>query len=211
MDAKESQLVRDLHARIAKATFHERDVLALLILIRPRAAANAAVRELSDFIAHREKDRGALKVYVKHIVRFLGALVAKRAATLKIDVVHTREAFRESLNNTLDEYGLSAFDEDRADDVLACVMSLLQDVRLIENKTEIGWLGLVRFGKDLHVAAQVHTPNPERTPVSAPALIVPNRYCPHAKSGGVQGFGGLVEARCTNGKLTLYVNGKPAG
>ena len=54
--------------------------------------------------------------------------------------------------------------------------SLLQDVRLIDGKTEMGWLGLVRFEKDLHLAAQVHASGPERTAVSAPALIVPNRY-----------------------------------
>src|SRR5262245_13816243 len=61
MDAKEFRLVSELHTRISRATFHERDVLALLILMRPRTDDNSPARELSDFVAHREKDRGALQ------------------------------------------------------------------------------------------------------------------------------------------------------
>lgn len=207
MDAKEVRLVSDLYARVSKATFHERDVLALLILLRPRAAEHSPTRELSDFIAHREKDRGALKAYVKHIVDYLDAGFTNRSATLKIDVVHTRDAFRGSLNKTLSEHKLPPLTRESADDVLACVMSLLQDVRLFDRRTEIGRLGLVRLGKDLHLAAQV-VAQPQRIPLIAPALIVPNMYCATVKGGGLGPFGGLVEARCTNGRLRLYANGK---
>ena len=67
MDAKEKVLVADLYKRIATRTFHERDVLALLILLREHAPKGSPVGELSDFVAHREKDRGSLKTYVHRI------------------------------------------------------------------------------------------------------------------------------------------------
>jgi hypothetical protein len=90
----------------------------------------SAVRELSDFVAHREKDRGSLKTYVRHVVTYAEALVTKNATQLKVGVVHSAAAFRESLNTTLTKFNLAPLDPDVTDDVLACVMSLLQEVRL---------------------------------------------------------------------------------
>ena len=107
MDAKEQRLVGDLYRRISERAFHERDVLALLILLRPHSAGGSPVRELSDFIAHREKDRGSLKTYVHHVVAYGEALVKRTAAQLKIDVVHSAEAFCESLNFTLAKFKLA--------------------------------------------------------------------------------------------------------
>jgi hypothetical protein len=208
MDSKERLLVTELYSRIEKVSFHERDILSLLILLRPRTAPLSPLRELSDFIAHREKDRGALKAYVKHVVDYVDALVTNTSGLLKIDVVHTREAFRESLNATLSEYDLAPLDEDLSDDVLTCAMSLLQAVRLIDSGNEIGHLGLVRMGKELHLSAQIVVTKPHHIPIVFPALIVPNRYCEPTKSGGIQAFLGLVEARCTKGKLTLNIGGK---
>ena len=70
VDAKEKFLVDELCRRIREQKFHERDVLALLILLRGHSAAESPVRELADFIAHREKERGALKKYVQHVVAY---------------------------------------------------------------------------------------------------------------------------------------------
>jgi hypothetical protein len=83
MDAKEELLVGDLYRRIRSHTFHERVVLALLILLRPYSVANSPVRELSDFVAHREKDRGALKTYVHHVLEYGKAVLAERAAQVQ--------------------------------------------------------------------------------------------------------------------------------
>jgi hypothetical protein len=59
MDSKEKFLVDEPCRRITQQTFHERDVLAPLILLREHSTAESPVREFADFIAHREKDRGA--------------------------------------------------------------------------------------------------------------------------------------------------------
>jgi len=150
MDSKEKFLVDELCRRITEQKFHERDVLALLILLRGHSAVESPVRELADFIAHREKDRGALKKYVQHVVAYGQALANGTAAQLKIDPVFTAAAFRDSLNSVLAGLSIRVFPKERTDDVLACTMSLLQDVRLIHEKREIGRLGGQIVGRQVH-------------------------------------------------------------
>ena len=57
MDRKHQQLIRLLHDRIGTGMrFSETDTISLLILVRQ--AAGKHVRELADFIAHRERHKG---------------------------------------------------------------------------------------------------------------------------------------------------------
>lgn len=210
MDAKEQVLIGDLYGRIKTHTFHERDVLAFLILLRPHSVPGSPVRELSDFVAHREKDRGSLKTYVHHVVAYGEALVTKKAAQLKIDVVHSTVAFRDSLNIALEKFKLAPLESDVTNDVLACVMSLLQDVRVFHKGAEIGRLGLGRFKKELWLCGAIRMPGPKQAQVVFPTLIVANRYCSSGEEKKLGVFSGLVEARCTKGRLRLYVGGKVA-
>ena len=61
MDAKERWLIEQTLVTLEAGTFSERDVLALLILLRRHAQPTSVIREFGDFVAHREKDRGILK------------------------------------------------------------------------------------------------------------------------------------------------------
>lgn len=210
MNAKEQLLVGDLYHCIKTHRFHERDVLAFLILLRPHSVASSAVRELSDFVAHREKDRGSLKTYVHHVVTYAEALVTKKAAQLKIGVVHSAAAFRDSLNTTLAKFNLAPLNPDVTDDVFACVMSLLQEVRLFHKGAEIGRLGLGRLKKELWLVGAITMPGPKKIPVIFPTLVVPNTYCSSGEEKKLGAFSGLVEARCTKGRVRLYVDGKEA-
>jgi hypothetical protein len=206
MDSKEKFLVEELCRRITQQTFHERDVLALLILLREHSTAKSPVRELADFIAHREKTLGKVKDYVHHVVAYGQALANGTAAQLKIDPVFTAAAFRDSLNSVLAGLSIPVFPNGRTDDVLACTMSLLQDVRLIHEKREIGRLGLARLAGDLWLSGSVIM-QPKGVQVVFPVLIVSNRYSAPGNAEPL-GFSGLVEARSTKGKLRLYVGGR---
>ena len=207
MDAKEQMLVAELHRRVKAVAFHERDILALLILLREHSTNGSPVRELSDFVAHREKNRGALKEYVHHVVSYCQAMVDGTAGSLKVNVVHTAAAFRTAINISLNRFDLEALDVDRSNDVLACAMSLLQAVRLFHNRTPIGQFVLTRTKRDLYLNGVVQMPGPKQIKVVLPALSVPNRYCSMAAAGKIGDFPGLVEARCTKGRLSLYVAG----
>jgi hypothetical protein len=77
---------------------------------------------------------------------------------------------------------------------------------------EISRLGLGRFRKnELWLAGIVSGP-PLKTNtaivygVIAPVLIVPNTYCSSHKTFGP--FPSLVEAKCANGQLRLYLGGR---
>jgi len=206
MDAKEQNLIADLHKLITNHSFHERDILALLILLRDHAADRSAVRELGDFVAHREKDRGALKKYVHHVTAFVDAAIKNRPAQMKIEPVYSSAAFRDSLNTSFDRFGLPPVSPDITDDVLICIMSLLQDVRIVHKGKEIGHLLLARCSTELWLFAGVVEPT-KNVRILFPALTVPNRHCPVAGGAPLAGFSGLVEARFTEGRLQLSVNG----
>lgn len=205
MDAKEHQLIGDLIQRICVRTFHERDILALLILLRAHAPEKSAIRELGDFVAHREKDRGILKTYMHQVVAFAEASINGTSAQIKIESVYSPRDFYESLNAVLAKFNIGKVSIDVADDVLACVMSVLQEVRLHHNNTVIGRLALCRFCKDLWLCGVVVI-QPKQARLIVPALILTNRYTSLVDS--IAPFNGLVEARCANGRLQLYVGGK---
>jgi hypothetical protein len=67
MDTKERWLIEQARATLEAGTFTERDVLGLLILLRRHAQLKSVVREIGDFVAHRERDRGILQTYLRHI------------------------------------------------------------------------------------------------------------------------------------------------
>jgi hypothetical protein len=88
-------------------------------------------------------------------------------------------------------------------------MSILQGVRLFHNRKEIGRLGLGRFNSELWLCAAVIEPK-KGVQVFFPALTVPNGYCSAGDVQRLGAFSGLVEARCTKGRLRLYVGGADA-
>jgi hypothetical protein len=206
MDAKEHQLVRDLARRLRNRTFHERDVLALLIVLREHTGPRSTLRELADFVAHREKDRGALQRYVKHVFDYLEALKKGTEARLRVATVHSPQEFCDSVNAALVKFDLVPLPRDVTDDAFVCVMSLLQEVRLIHNGSQIGGLSLGRLVNDLHLSGVVLTS--EGTRVAFPALIIENKYCP--RTSEFESFKGIVEARCTGSKLHLYIGNQRA-
>jgi hypothetical protein len=136
--------------------------------------------------------------------------VAKKPAQVQIGAVYSAAAFHESINATLAKFKLTPLDSDVTNDLLACVMSLLQDVRLFHNGVEIGRLVLGRLKKELWLLGAITMQGPTKIPVIFPALIVPNSYCSSGEEKKLGAFSGLVEARCTKGRLRLYVGSKEA-
>jgi hypothetical protein len=94
MDQKQQQLVRDLHDRIYNgATFTETDVVSLLILVREEAGTH--VRELADFVAHRERDRGLLWQFPEAFDRIANLPESERpgAVDLPLQIQDLRREF----------------------------------------------------------------------------------------------------------------------
>jgi len=138
MDAKEKNLVEELYRRITSRTFHERDVLAMLILLREHSPGGSPVHELADFIAHRKKDRGWLKKYVQHVVDYGEALVNGSAAQLNIDAIYSPSEFYESLNVVLGSFSLPPLRADISDDVSSTEREKLASLVLLVSPVTCG-------------------------------------------------------------------------
>jgi len=210
VDQKERELLADLHGRVKGRTFHERDILALLILLRPRAVARSPVLELADFVAHRDRDRGLSQKAVAGLRTFLHGAGNRK---LTVAPVFTAAAFCSSLNATFQGYQLDSLDAEKSTDVLAAAISLLQDVQLLDQGQRMGRLAMARTKHDLHLLGLAHLAQGRERPIEVGITIlsVPNRYCSGPARDTPEPFDGIVEARCTGRTLRLYVNGVIAG
>ena len=64
-EGKYLSLLRKSIHRISAGTFSQQDVLALFVLARDQSAKNSAIRELGNFIVHREnRDQGPFYTYL---------------------------------------------------------------------------------------------------------------------------------------------------
>jgi hypothetical protein len=124
-----------------------------------------------------------------------------------VEPVYSVKDFHDALNVVLTKLDMASLSSDIAHDAFVCVMSLLQEVRLHHNNKEIGHLSLYRFRRELWLCGIVVMP-PKQVSVIFPALIVPNRYTSPADA--LVPFDGLVEAKCKDGRLQVYVGGRKA-
>jgi len=210
MDAKEHAILNDLHALVRTRRFHERDVLALLILLRLHAPAGSAVRELGDFIAHREKDRGLLKSALDRLKAFVQGSGER---TLTVQPILTASALCASLNRIFGTSGLALFDDTDADDILVAAMCLLQDVQLVDASAPFGRLLLARTASELMLLGVVRLADKQPRPVEAAIpLIIVHRASPGIPPGDTPvPFNGIVEAKCVDGVVALFTGAVRAG
>ena len=212
MDSKERAIVAALHGRIQASAFGESDVLGFLIATREYAHSNSPLRELGDFVAHRERDRGILQRYLRHVCEFRDAFLAGLPAILHSEVIFSLKDLHATLTSTLQRFDLPSLNEAQTGDLLACAMSILQQVRLSDGKKQIGRLALGRTATELQLLGLVHVKQADKGPIefAVPALIVPNRYCAGPLGTTPTIFQEPVEARWCDGMLKLYVNGSAA-
>jgi hypothetical protein len=201
LDDKELSLISSLRRKIKEKDFHERDILALLLLLRQYSASHSPVYELANFINHREKVQGHIKDYLYEAKKTLDDAKQKGAGRqLVFRELFTVKDVQNSFNSTFSQLDLEDLTLQDAEDVLLCIMSLLQDVRILHNDEEIGKLTLVRTKSEIQLRGNIRIQN-EDFPFSP--LIVPNHYCDGPRGEEPQPFSGLVEARCINGALKL--------
>jgi len=217
LDAKEKALVREIRSKIISKTYGEIDILALLILLREQSNRGSAAREFADFIAHRERKQGTIYEYLvdgsKQVSRALNKQASGRP---EFRSVYTATDLKESLNQALSIIGVATVDSFETNDILLCIMCLLQDVRIVYKKAVI-LLQLYWTTNHIHLYGLVPIGNKF---VSFPILAVPNHHnnClkefEHtlAKSVPVRErqheelrvLNNVISARCQNGHLTLF-------
>lgn len=142
MDRKAKQLLNHYHQRLIQNSFDEKDIYGLLILIRGLSKSNSPVRELGDFIAHREKDRGYIKKYLLETKNKLDNL-GKINTTIVIKPVFTAKEILNDLNNIFILQKLTKINDKVANEIMLCIISLLQDVQIFNGRDVLGKLVIV--------------------------------------------------------------------
>jgi hypothetical protein len=64
VDSKEKALVKEIRGKIIRKKYDEIDILGLLVLLRGYSSEGSATFEFANFVAHRERDRGAIYDYL---------------------------------------------------------------------------------------------------------------------------------------------------
>jgi len=202
MDDKEKELIRACYARIAAGDFVERDVFSLLILLRPHSKAHSAVYEFANFVAHREKDRGHIRDYLHQTKSKLDKL-GQINTTLVIKPVFSVEQIGTSLNGALSQISLSPLDHSRIEQVVLCVISLLQHVRIVQKSAEIGRLIIGITKEDVILLGRVRVKN--KAWAIFPALMVPNVYVSDAPSDTPIVIDDLLDVSVAGGTVSLNI------
>ncbi|WP_407855571.1 hypothetical protein [Enterococcus hailinensis] len=139
MDNKESLLIDQCLGSFYENIFVETDVYLLLILLRQHSKKSSIVFELANFVAHRERDRGNVHKYI-----FETKLKVEKIGTentqIKISTMFDEHKLLKDINSILFELEKQTLSVEIADDLMLCVISLLQGVKLIKNNRVIGEL-----------------------------------------------------------------------
>jgi hypothetical protein len=129
--------------------------------------------------------------------------------------VYSSADLKDSFNRALSMIGVANVDSFEANDILLCIMCLLQDVRIVSReKVVIGLLQLI--GTEKYIQLYGRVPIGDKF-AGFPVLAVPTRQnlkeFEHtvAKSVRVRGrqqdilvLNNVISARCHNGDLTLF-------
>jgi hypothetical protein len=160
MDRKAKQVLDELHTKISVGSFSELDVYLLLVILRECVDKNDLICELADFVAHRRRDRGAVHKKITELQEKIQSHVSGTLAhptRIQVDSICTAGYFRERLNDAFKDQDLSSVDEKTSANVLACIISLFQDiaVRIEYNRTAqlVAWVikGQIQLNGEFHI------------------------------------------------------------
>lgn len=177
MDKKERQLFDYYYNKFASRSFDEKDVLSFLLLIRDEVQDNRVMKELGDFIVQRENCTGHVKVFFqecKQIIDNLG-----KGKKQKIENLFSFKEIRNGFNALFIEQGLEKLPPEVINDFILCLISLLQDVKLVfgNGKKEVGHLSFAASSKELFLMGNMKALHKGRfIPVTFPVLSVRNMY-----------------------------------
>ncbi len=172
------QLVNYFYDKFSERTFDEKDFYGFLMIIKEEASNIEVIKELTDFIVHRERNTGYSKAYLeecKEIINNLGKEKVRR----KIENIFSFKEIRNGFNTLFQHLGFEKLPPDMINDFIICIISLLQSVKIVsgsKNK-EIGHLSFAASSKELFLMGNMTIRNQGRyMPITFPVLSVKNIY-----------------------------------
>ncbi len=206
MDAKELFMIEQLHFTIQSGSFHEQDILLLFMILRNQKNKDSLLREFGDFVAHREKDRGILKESMKSA---MSSLINKTELSF-VQITHAD--IHEALNNTFRSLGLQETENELANQITICLISLLQKVKCVPNKSETpSFTSEFEYELSVKISEQHIFLHGEGRLPGGHSILVPllvannNSYIPSYYDDNVpQRWDDIMEINFTNGLLSNH-------
>ncbi|MCM3745405.1 hypothetical protein M3193_14860 [Sporosarcina luteola] len=177
MDKKKRQLLDYYYTTFTERSFDENDVLSFLLFIREDVQDNKVLKELGDFIVHRENCTGFVKEFFegcKQIIDNLG-----KGRKQKIENLFSFKEIRNGFNSFFIDQGYEKMTPEVINDFILCNISLLQNVKLVTGSAnkEIGHLSFAASSKELFLMGNMKVLHKGRfIPVTFPVLSVRNMY-----------------------------------
>ena len=131
--------------------------------VREHSSEIKVIKELADFIVHREKSTGYVKDYLdecKDIINNLGKEKNRR----KIENIFSFKEIRNGFNALFQQLGFEKLPLDIINDFIICMISLLQDVKIVSGSLnkEVGHLSFAASSKELFLMGNMTIRNQGR-------------------------------------------------
>ncbi|MBT2726137.1 hypothetical protein J7E63_04170 [Bacillus sp. ISL-75] len=178
MDRKERTLINYYYEKLLDNRLDEKDVYAFLILLSNQSSGNSCLQELAGFVVSRGTKPGVVTEYLCE-TRNKFANLGKMNTTLKIEEVFSFKEIKNGINQVLVDCGLKGIPNEQVNDIIVCVISILQHVKITENGREIGRLFFAIASKQVMLMAEVEivqNGGGKKTNVVFPVLTAKNNY-----------------------------------
>ncbi|MBT2696065.1 hypothetical protein J7E79_01220 [Bacillus sp. ISL-40] len=178
MDRKERTLINYYYEKLLDNRLDEKDVYAFLILISNKSTGNSCLQELAGFVVSRGTKPGVVTEYLCE-TRNKFANLGKMNTALKIEEVFSFKEIKNGINHVLVDCGLKGISNEQVNDIIMCVISILQHVKITENGREIGRLFFAIASKQVMLMAEVEivqNGGGKKTNVVFPVLTAKNNY-----------------------------------
>lgn len=204
MDAKRLAQLREIHAQVVAGDFGELEINSLLITLREGAPSNGPVRELSDFVAHRLRDKGPVHRFMKGMVTAMDKYRAGQAVVFSVGLVFTEAGIASAFNQEFEKHGLTPLDTQRSRQLQLIILSLLQHAEMQAAKKKFGVLTLSINAQAVRLMGLVDIMARPGVPVKfgSVALEVVNDFYPMHGNAEVKPDG-LLTVCVRNGEVEL--------
>jgi hypothetical protein len=212
MDRKEKSLIYYYYEKLLNNSFDGKDVYAFFMLIRNRSNGNKCINELTDFMVGRDKYQGFIKDYLLETSHKFDAL-GKGNTAIKIEDVFSFREIKQGINQVLAACRLQGLANEKINDVITCVISILQHVSITENRRDIGKVFFAMASKQIMLMAELEIGQngQKKTNAVFPVLTANNNYIDIKKQDKYDApyffEEDVIEVGIQGGKLAITVLG----
>ncbi|ULT57552.1 hypothetical protein L1999_03035 [Neobacillus drentensis] len=177
MDKKEQSLLKFYYEKLLENTFDEKDLYGFLLAIRKQTKEIRSIQELTDFVMLRDQHQGYVTQYLLETRKKFESL-GKTKSAFRIEDVFAFKEIKNGLNKALAAVELAGLSNEQVNDFSACLISILQQVKIIEDDREIGKLYFALSNRQIILMAEVEVTQNlfKKTNAVFPVLTANNSY-----------------------------------